>query len=477
MTGFSSGLIAGHEHAVHGEPGPDPLEGTAPPEVLSETSSSRPGGYRLFSSSRPPAEMKQSGLGSQCTGLFSTTVLGGSSSAPNLQDYARSHGKKLPPASLKHRDELLFVPAVKRFSVSFAKHPTNGFEGCSMVPTIYPLETLHNALSLRQVSEFLSRVCQRHTDAQAQASAALFDSMHSNQASDSPFSPPRTLHSPPLQLRQRSEKPPWYSSGPSSTVSSAGPSSPTAVDGNSHFGFSDQTSLNAHVMEESQGLGLFQEMHGNEILQEFPIEGQQELSELHQSPQEPPVGTSQPRGQEVVEKVSQPCQVIPDISQPCQKNQDTLTHTCPPCQKASKLCQKDSKEVCQLCHKNHDDVSQPCWGISVEVGGLVQETLEEVGRPIQEIPEEISQPCQEFSVEVAKLAQEAFAINLLSQDIPEVDKPCQDLPGETDLQAQEIPEEVSQQSWVVPEVIDQLPREDAPQMQCLSSDLKPVSSP
>ncbi|XP_058440737.1 inositol hexakisphosphate and diphosphoinositol-pentakisphosphate kinase 1 isoform X11 [Marmota monax] len=387
-------------------------------EVLSETSSSRPGGYRLFSSSRPPAEMKQSGLGSQCTGLFSTTVLGGSSSAPNLQDYARSHGKKLPPASLKHRD---------------------GFEGCSMVPTIYPLETLHNALSLRQVSEFLSRVCQRHTDAQAQASAD--------------------------------------SSGPSSTVSSAGPSSPTAVDGNSHFGFSDQTSLNAHVMEESQGLGLFQEMHGNEILQEFPIEGQQELSELHQSPQEPPVGTSQPRGQEVVEKVSQPCQVIPDISQPCQKNQDTLTHTCPPCQKASKLCQKDSKEVCQLCHKNHDDVSQPCWGISVEVGGLVQETLEEVGRPIQEIPEEISQPCQEFSVEVAKLAQEAFAINLLSQDIPEVDKPCQDLPGETDLQAQEIPEEVSQQSWVVPEVIDQLPREDAPQMQCLSSDLKPVSSP
>ncbi|XP_071464293.1 inositol hexakisphosphate and diphosphoinositol-pentakisphosphate kinase 1 isoform X6 [Marmota flaviventris] len=446
-------------------------------EVLSETSSSRPGGYRLFSSSRPPAEMKQSGLGSQCTGLFSTTVLGGSSSAPNLQDYARSHGKKLPPASLKHRDELLFVPAVKRFSVSFAKHPTNGFEGCSMVPTIYPLETLHNALSLRQVSEFLSRVCQRHTDAQAQASAALFDSMHSNQASDSPFSPPRTLHSPPLQLRQRSEKPPWYSSGPSSTVSSAGPSSPTAVDGNSHFGFSDQTSLNAHVMEESQGLGLFQEMHGNEILQEFPIEGQQELSELHQSPQEPPVGTSQPRGQEVVEKVSQPCQVIPDISQPCQKNQDTLTHTCPPCQKASELCQKDSKEVCQLCHKNHDDVSQPCWGISVEVGGLVQETLEEVGRPIQEIPEEISQPCQEFSVEVAKLAQEAFAINLLSQDIPEVDKPCQDLPGETDMQAQEIPEEVSQQSWVVPEVIDQLPREDAPQMLCLSSDLKPVSSP
>lgn len=32
-------------------------------QVLSETSSSRPGGYRLFLSSRPPTEMKQSGLG------------------------------------------------------------------------------------------------------------------------------------------------------------------------------------------------------------------------------------------------------------------------------------------------------------------------------------------------------------------------------------------------------------------------------
>ncbi|KAM5176166.1 inositol hexakisphosphate and diphosphoinositol-pentakisphosphate kinase 1 isoform 4-T4 [Callospermophilus lateralis] len=455
-------------------------------QVLSETSSSRPGGYRLFSSSRPPAEMKQSGLELlddqhpvvRLLRSFSSDCPGG---RPVSLDATLAH----------HLHQCSYHLRLFRNWLRSGQDDPEclyGFEGCSMVPTIYPLETLHNALSLRQVSEFLSRVCQRHTDAQAQASAALFDSMHSNQASDSPFSPPRTLHSPPLQLRQRSEKPPWYSSGPSSTVSSAGPSSPTAVDGNSHFGFSDQTSLNAYVMEESQGLGLFQEMHGNEILQEFPIEGQQELSELHQSPQEPPVGTSQPRVQEVVEKVSQPCQVIPDISQPCQKNQDTLTHTCPPCQKASELCQKDSKEVCQLCHKNHDDVSQPCWGISVEVGsplhrvsvgvgGLVQETLEEVGRPIQEIPEEISQPCQEFSVEVAKLAQEAFAINLLSQDIPEVDKPRQDLPGETDMQAQEIPEEVSQQSWVVPEVIDQLPREDAPQMQCLSSDLKPVSSP
>ncbi|XP_042798133.1 inositol hexakisphosphate and diphosphoinositol-pentakisphosphate kinase 1 isoform X7 [Panthera pardus] len=455
-------------------------------QVLSETSSSRPGGYRLFSSARPPTEMKQSGLGSQCTGLFSTTVLGGSSSAPNLQDYARSHGKKLPPASLKHRD---------------------GFEGCSMVPTIYPLETLHNALSLRQVSEFLSSVCQRHTDAQAQASAALFDSMHSNQASDSPFSPPRTLHSPTLQLRQRSEKPPWYSSGPSSTVSSAGPSSPTAVDGNCHFGFSDQPSVSSHMIEEHQGLGM---LPGNGE-QEFPVEGMQEPIEPSQSSQEPPVETSQPC-QEVSEEISQPCQEVPDISQPCQdipeefsqpcqevpvisqpcqKDHDNVNQICQevpqihqPCQKASQLCQKISEEACHLCQENPEEVSRPCQEVSVEVGrlahgfpvgvgGLVQEIGVEVGKPAQEIPEELSESCQ-FFVEVGRLIQEASAINLLSQDIPEVDKPSQEFPGEDDLQVQEIPE-VNQQSWVFPEVTDQLPGEDIPQAQCQSSDPNPQS--
>uniref|UniRef100_A0A671E1H5 Inositol hexakisphosphate and diphosphoinositol-pentakisphosphate kinase n=1 Tax=Rhinolophus ferrumequinum TaxID=59479 RepID=A0A671E1H5_RHIFE len=408
------------------------------PQVLSETSSSRPGGYRLFSSSRPPTEMKQSGLGSQCTGLFSTTVLGGSSSAPNLQDYARSHGKKLPPASLKHRDGMWVGFGGQLFS-SF--HPTNGFEGCSMVPTIYPLETLHNALSLRQVSEFLSNVCQRHTDAQAQVSAALFDSMHSNQASDSQFSPPRTLHSPTSQLRQRSEKPPWYSSGPSSTVSSAGPSSPTAVDGNCHFGFSDQSSLRSLVSEERQSLGLLQEAPGNGA-QELPIEGEQESFEPNLSPQEAPVETSQPC-QEVAEEVNQTCQQVPDVSQPCQDiPEETLQEVPQLYQKASQLCQKVSEEACQL---------------------------------YQEIPEELSQPCPEFSVEVGRLAPEPSAINPLSQDIPEVDTPSQEFPEESDVQLQEVPAEVNQQSWVVPEVTDQLPKEGVPQAQYPSGDPNPQS--
>ncbi|XP_040826157.1 inositol hexakisphosphate and diphosphoinositol-pentakisphosphate kinase 1 isoform X15 [Ochotona curzoniae] len=427
-------------------------------EVLSETSSSRPGGYRLFSSSRPPTEMKQSGLGSQCTGLFSTTVLGGSSSAPNLQDYARSHGKKLPPASLKHRD---------------------GFEGCSMVPTIYPLETLHNALSLRQVSEFLSRVCQRHTDAQAQVSAALFDSMHSNQASDGPFSPPRALHSPPLQLRQRSEKPPWYSSGPSSTVSSAGPSSPTTVDANSQFAFSDQPTLNSHVTEECQGLGMLPSGAG---AQELLTEGEQELSDPNQSLQQPPVDTSQPCS-EVAEKTSQPCPAIPAISQPYQQGCDSVKQPCP---MTNQLCQKVSEEVCQPCQENPQNVSHLCPGVPVELGKMahgfpmevgdqVQETFVEVNRSNQEIPEEFNQPCQEFFVEVSRLAQEAAAINLWSQDIPEVDKPSRQFPGEVNPQAQEAPDKVNQQSWVVPEVPDQLPGEDAPQAHPTPTDPNPQS--
>ncbi|KAM9125181.1 inositol hexakisphosphate and diphosphoinositol-pentakisphosphate kinase 1 isoform 3-T3 [Pangshura tecta] len=177
-------------------------------EVLSE-SSSKTGGYRLFSSySRQSTEMKQSGL------------------------------------------ELLSMPAVKRFSVSFAKHPTNGFEGCSMVPTIYPLETLHNSLSLRQVNEFLTSVCRCYSNLHSRASTALFDSVIASQTPSDPFMPQRILSSSSLPLRQRSDKPPWYSSGPSSTVSSAGPSSPTSMENYTRFGFTEKPSISPQISEE-----------------------------------------------------------------------------------------------------------------------------------------------------------------------------------------------------------------------------------
>ncbi|XP_049669022.1 inositol hexakisphosphate and diphosphoinositol-pentakisphosphate kinase 1 isoform X4 [Accipiter gentilis] len=156
-------------------------------EVLSE-SSSKSGGYRLFSTySRQSSEMKQSGL---------------------------------------------------------------GFEGCSMVPTIYPLETLHNSLSLRQVNEFLTAVCRSCNESHVQSTAALFDSMIGSQIPGDPFMSQRILSSSSLPLRQRSDKPPWYSSGPSSTVSSAGPSSPTSVDNCARFSFTEKLSVSPPKNEE-----------------------------------------------------------------------------------------------------------------------------------------------------------------------------------------------------------------------------------
>ncbi|XP_048027497.1 inositol hexakisphosphate and diphosphoinositol-pentakisphosphate kinase 2 isoform X14 [Megalobrama amblycephala] len=102
-------------------------------QVLSENNShSRPG--------RLHADHKlTTGIGSHCAGLFSTMVLGGSSSAPNLQDYAHAHRKKLTSSGF-----------------------LDGFELYSMVPSICPLETLHNSLSLKQVDDFLASIAISH---------------------------------------------------------------------------------------------------------------------------------------------------------------------------------------------------------------------------------------------------------------------------------------------------------------------------
>ncbi|XP_036451499.1 inositol hexakisphosphate and diphosphoinositol-pentakisphosphate kinase 2 isoform X1 [Colossoma macropomum] len=102
-------------------------------QVLSENNShARPG--RLHSDQK-----LTTGMGSHCAGLFSTMVLGGSSSAPNLQDYARTHRKKLTSSAF-----------------------LDGFELYSMVPSICPLETLHNSLSLKQVDDFLASIAKSH---------------------------------------------------------------------------------------------------------------------------------------------------------------------------------------------------------------------------------------------------------------------------------------------------------------------------
>ncbi|XP_044048641.1 inositol hexakisphosphate and diphosphoinositol-pentakisphosphate kinase 1 isoform X1 [Siniperca chuatsi] len=290
-------------------------------EVLSETSpiQSSKGctSHRLFPScSHQSPEIKPTiGLGghliagSHCSGLFSASALGVSSSAPNLRDYVRTHHHHhrkppLSPGSLPCQSgmfELFSMPAVKRFSVSFARHPTNepsdelrvvqllvglpaepaplgfappavdgamahhllhcpyhlhllktwlmsgqelpeslhGFEGCSMVPSIYPLETLHNSLSLKQVDEFLNTVCESSSDAHAKTMKAL-SGLFDSQSQTSLYSPQQPLSSSGSETSLRPPSQPlWHGSIPSSAVSSAGPSSPITESSGLNFSFSE----------------------------------------------------------------------------------------------------------------------------------------------------------------------------------------------------------------------------------------------
>ncbi|XP_046755157.1 inositol hexakisphosphate and diphosphoinositol-pentakisphosphate kinase 1 isoform X6 [Gallus gallus] len=214
-------------------------------EVLSESSSK---GYRLFSTySRQASEMKQSGLDAfehhhvaQLLRRFSS-------------DYATSRNISLDATLAHHLQQCSYHLRLFRSWLISGQDDLEclyGFEGCSMVPTIYPLETLHNSLSLRQVNEFLTAVCRSCSESHAQSTAALFDSMIGSQIPGDPFMSQRILSSSSFPLRQRSDKPPWYSSGPSSTVSSAGPSSPTSLDSCTRFNFAEKFSISPPKNEE-----------------------------------------------------------------------------------------------------------------------------------------------------------------------------------------------------------------------------------
>ncbi|XP_066980669.1 inositol hexakisphosphate and diphosphoinositol-pentakisphosphate kinase 2 isoform X40 [Macrobrachium rosenbergii] len=115
--------------------------------------------------------------------VFSTAVISGSTSAPDLRD-------------------------------NFSALPfTGNIEGLGGVPSIRPLETLHNALSLRQLDAFLERM------ALAQFRTPLSSPPKMPSTPKNPRSQP-----PPLGLQSPSSSIGW--SGPPSFVSSSGPSSP-----------------------------------------------------------------------------------------------------------------------------------------------------------------------------------------------------------------------------------------------------------
>ncbi|XP_054713943.1 inositol hexakisphosphate and diphosphoinositol-pentakisphosphate kinase-like isoform X3 [Uloborus diversus] len=117
--------------------------------------------------------------------LFSTAVISGSSSAPELKN-------AVPPS-------------------------TDGY--CS-VPSIRPLETLHNALSLKQLDSFLERMTSATFRMSLQAMCKLSTSSSASSGNSSSSQPSA------LPIVSPSSSILW--SGPPSFVSSSGPSSPNS---------------------------------------------------------------------------------------------------------------------------------------------------------------------------------------------------------------------------------------------------------
>ncbi|XP_045694075.1 inositol hexakisphosphate and diphosphoinositol-pentakisphosphate kinase 2 isoform X8 [Phyllostomus hastatus] len=150
---------------------------------------------------RTLVEQKQNPtVGSHCAGLFSTSVLGGSSSAPNLQDYARTHRKKLTSSGC-----------------------IDGFELYSMVPSICPLETLHNALSLKQVDEFLASIASPssevpQTTPELSSAVSRSSPVMRRKVSLNTYTPAKILPTPPTTLKSTKVSSKPATSGPSNAV-------------------------------------------------------------------------------------------------------------------------------------------------------------------------------------------------------------------------------------------------------------------
>ncbi|XP_005382257.1 PREDICTED: inositol hexakisphosphate and diphosphoinositol-pentakisphosphate kinase 2 isoform X8 [Chinchilla lanigera] len=136
-------------------------------------------------------------VGSHCAGLFSTSVLGGSSSAPNLQDYARTHRKKLTSSGC-----------------------IDGFELYSMVPSICPLETLHNALSLKQVDEFLASIAFPSSEVpwKTPEISSRSSPLMRRKVSLNTYTPAKILPTPPATLKSTKASSKPAPSGPSNTL-------------------------------------------------------------------------------------------------------------------------------------------------------------------------------------------------------------------------------------------------------------------
>ncbi|XP_019306125.1 inositol hexakisphosphate and diphosphoinositol-pentakisphosphate kinase 2 isoform X15 [Panthera pardus] len=110
-----------------------------------------------------------------------------------------------------------------RTLVEQKQNPTVGFELYSMVPSICPLETLHNALSLKQVDEFLASIASPSSEVPRKApeissSASRSSPVMRRKISLNTYTPAKILPTPPATLKNTKASSKPATSGPSNAV-------------------------------------------------------------------------------------------------------------------------------------------------------------------------------------------------------------------------------------------------------------------
>ncbi|XP_036266799.1 inositol hexakisphosphate and diphosphoinositol-pentakisphosphate kinase 2 isoform X14 [Pipistrellus kuhlii] len=110
-----------------------------------------------------------------------------------------------------------------RTLVEQKQNPAVGFELYSMVPSICPLETLHNALSLKQVDEFLASIASPSSEVpqtapEISSTASRPSSVMRGKTSLNTYTPAKILPTPPATLKSTKASSKPATSGPSSAV-------------------------------------------------------------------------------------------------------------------------------------------------------------------------------------------------------------------------------------------------------------------
>ncbi|XP_036081290.1 inositol hexakisphosphate and diphosphoinositol-pentakisphosphate kinase 2 isoform X13 [Rousettus aegyptiacus] len=110
-----------------------------------------------------------------------------------------------------------------RTLVEQKQNPTVGFELYSMVPSICPLETLHNALSLKQVDEFLASIASPSSEVpqktpEISSTASRSSPGMRRKVSLNTYTPAKILPTPSATLKNTKASSKPVTSGPSSAV-------------------------------------------------------------------------------------------------------------------------------------------------------------------------------------------------------------------------------------------------------------------